>query len=71
MKVLTSVAHAFHNIRVAKSAYTEQGAIIAGHIQSAITTGVGFIKVNDNINLKKKTFVELKATEHLPANMLY
>lgn len=56
----TAISHAFKNIKIAKSAYTEQGQAIAGHIASAIKRGVGVSPIRNNINLTHSTFKKLQ-----------
>lgn len=70
MNVLTSVAHAFSQVQVKPSAYTDKGAIIGSNIFNNLRTKVGVIHVPDTINLKPKTFHELKAQGMLPPGML-
>mgnify|MGYP003601356687 FL=1 len=70
MLVQTSVALAFSNVRVAASAHTEQGAKIGSAIYNALRTKVGTIKVDDKINLTRRTFLQLREQGNLPAYMM-
>lgn len=56
----TAIAHAMHNIKIAKTAYTEQGQAIAGNIMAAIHRGVGVSPIRHNINLTHSTYKKLQ-----------
>lgn len=55
--IITSIRAAFENIKVAKSAYTEKGAIIGSIISDALHKKAGIMPRADwNASLSFKTF---------------
>lgn len=66
----TTIAEAMTRISVKPTAFTEQGQNIASNISTALHRKIGVSQVRHNINLTRRTYLALKATDGLPAYMM-